>query len=335
MSVTIGLNAATMIGTWLFLYPLAAGIATFFSLRSVAEGKHYYSMVGATQTSSQLLFSAPGAFLFTRGGATVLETIAPPRGWLVLMWIGLRPKALGLSLLAGLVVFILRTFASHAATSYLSVFWALMIGLVMFIFLPLLCREISRTLMVKKTDDQMLRSNQLPIRMLGVWAYFILDTLFLVIGITLGGSLGLMPGVGPILWGTFYVFMLLGANMIVIHLLRWIPGSVMLPAVVAIDVSPLNTTTDVLKQADYHARTRPWTFFGAMIVGLLFSLVPSAVLGICLFSYAAASGMTEVYHWWPAQLGMWCVLGLVGLGVAVALTNAYLIVKRAADSAAS
>jgi len=327
VGIIVALNTATMIGTWLFLYPLATGVAAFFSLRRATEGKDYHSMAGTMQRSPQPLFSAPGAFLFTRGGASVLEAISPPRGWLALMWVGFRPKALGLSLLAVLAVFILMTVSSHTATSYRPIFWGLAAGLVMFVFLPLMCRETGQTLMVRRTNNQMVRPNQLPIRMLGAWAYFVLNIVFIAIGIGLGGSLGLIPKAGPILWGTFYVFMLLGANMIVVHLLRWILGSVMLPAVVATDIGPLDTATDVLKQTDYYAGARPWAFLGALVVGLLFSLAPSVVIGTCIFGYEAAYGLTEGYHWW-VTLCMWCVLGLVGLGVAVALTNAYLTVKR-------
>lgn len=341
VAVIVLLNTVTTLGIWLFLYPLASGICSFFLLRYGAEGKDYHRIGGATQTSSQSSFSVPGTFMFTSGGASALSSLSPPRGWLALAWSGIRPSVLILSLLfAATILVVLRI-----STDWKYLFGGISAVVLPSLFLPIICREIALSLGERQYNNSRLPSNLLPFRTIAIWLLFIADTAFIVIGVFLGGSLGLIPLVGPIMWGLFYLFMLLGANNIVISIVRWIPGSIILPAVVANDAEWSDKASDILKKTDYYTASAPWTFLGAILAGLPFSLLPALVAIVVFFSleilYAPVPGQRwlQAFHYilgnipfkdtfiWPL-LGIWFVWGMILLGISVALTNAYLIIRQ-------
>lgn len=335
--VVVVVNSLVIAGMWFFLYPLAAGVCIFFSLRCAAERVAYRSSGQIQQGATSSLFSAPGTFLFARGGTSALETLKPPRGWLPLVWIGVTPRLLALALLSLLLAGGVAALAwssggdsLHGPGILIAAVIAALVG-----GCPLLCRFIGIRLRAggRAADQRLLKDKLLPLFALGTLAVVLLNAILLLIGVALGGALGLIPGAGPIVWAFLYPLILPGANRLVISLVSWLPGVLLLPAVVATDIGPAARFSDVQQQTEYYARTSPWVFLGSLIAGLPLATLPSlaaaALGGGCLLwqrAHPATSGLTV----FVAGLAFAAASILAVVGLAAAITNAYMVVRRVA-----
>lgn len=346
VGLTVNLITATMLGTLLLLYPLAAGVCTFFSLRQGAEGKDYHSAATASQASAQTLIATPGSVLFGSGGASVLKMFSPPKGWLSLAWVGLTPVSLILISLGVVVLVCSIKVVSNFTSDWKYVLWLACATCAFSFSLPLACRTIAQSLTGKKSNRPMLPNSLLPWRMAVTWLIVFCTTLLGTLFLCIGGTIGLIPWVGPILWGIFYPVLLLCAyGFIVMPMVQWIPGSLILPAVVATDIGPKGRATDVLLQTQYYTKTSPWTFIGTMAAGLPFALMSAFLAIIILILLELNSASLPGQRWletlqfifsasaynsrmlWPL-LSMWVVLTLILTGGVTALTNAYLIIRQ-------
>jgi hypothetical protein len=330
------LNSLVMAGMWLFLYPLAAGVCAFHSLRRAAEGVDYRASVHGQQGATTSLLSPPGTFLFSRGGASALETFKPPRGWLALMWIGFRPRTLFISFLVTMAVGLVGILAvalgdaasGFRATEQLSAWYGIGLLTALGLCSPLLCRDISLRLrkLNPKSQQRLLKASRLPFYALATWGLFILNMALLALALVLAGTVGLIPHAGPIVWALLYPLMLPGANILVISALRWIPASLILPAVAATDIGPSGTVTDVYRQTEYYATASPWALLGAILTSLPFALAPALAMAVLFACATARSGSGPALAVGVPALIAAEVLAVVGL--VVTITNAYLIVRQ-------
>jgi len=330
------LNSLVIAGMWLFLYPLAVGVCAFHSLRRAAEGTDYRASLDMQQGTSTPLLSPPGTFLFSRGGASALESFLPPRGWLALTWIGFHPRTLLVSFLMTMAVGLVGTLAiavgdgarGFRATEQLSVWYGIGALLALALCSPVLCRDISLRLRKKnpESSQRLLKASRLPFFALAASGLFFLDMALLALALVLAGTVGLVPRAGPILWTLLYPLMLPGANLLVIRALRWVPASLILPAVTATDIGPSGAVSDVYRQAEYYAASSPWAILGAFLTSLPFAVAPAlAMSALCAWAMATAESGPALAVRVPAFAAA-AVLGVLGL--VVAITNAYLIVRQ-------
>jgi hypothetical protein len=340
------LITATILGTLLLLYPLAAGICTFFSLRQGAEGKDYHSAATISQASAQAFIATPGSVLFGSGGASVLKMFSPPRGWLSLAWVGFTPLSLILISLGVVFLSCSIKVVSNFTSNWKYFLWIACAACSFSFSLPLACRNIAQSLTGKRPNRPMLPNSLLPWRMVMAWLIIFSITILGTLLLCIGGTIELIPWVGPILWGIFYPALLLCAyGFIVMPIVQWIPGSLILPAVVATDIGPKGRATDVLLQTQYYTKTAPWTFIGTMAAGLPFALMSAFLAVIILILLELNSASIQGQRWlealqfifsasayksrmlWPL-LSIWVVLTLILTGGVTALTNAYMIIRQ-------
>jgi hypothetical protein len=336
------INSLVIVGIWLFLYPLAAGVCLFFSIRRAAEGTKYRVATDMQKGTPTSLFSAPGTFLFTRGGSSALESLKPPRGWIALTWIGFNPRILAFSSLAFLVaglVGIVGVSVADMGTRFLSADSSKMFGYGIALLAALTltlapaCREISLKLrrLEMKAQPRVLKTALLPYYALGAWVLCLVNLLLFVGALALGASVALVPGGGPVLFALLYPLMLPGANLIVASTVRWVPSVFLLPAVVATDIGPSGRVSDVLRQTEHYAATSSWATLGALLTSLPFSLAPAAALltlSAWLLPWNNSPNPEVGSHEAIGILVLIVGLFLTVVGLAVAMTNGYLIVRQ-------
>jgi hypothetical protein len=347
VGLIVVLITCSALGTWLMVYPLATGVATFFVLREASEGTRYQTAAGATQGAGSQ-FAMPGAFLFRSGSVSALSALKPPRGWLALCWLPVMPRTLVPAMLAGMFMIVLCLLVSDKAEWWRPASYGGAIVFFMVVFLPHLCRSVARKL--APTKKALVTDAMLPIRVGGAWLWLLLNSGLVVAAIGLGGSLGIIPVIGPVVWGVTYLFMLFGASVLISSLMRWVPGSMIVSAVAACDLPPAARAADGLRQTDYYSGAAPWTFLGAMLVGLPCALMPAAVvaiagyLGCCHLLPTLGNQIHDLVnslagltphgaHLGGASFGgalvaLGGIAGLILSGVAASLTNAYLIVRQ-------
>lgn len=320
------LSSAVQIGMLFFLYPLATGICTFFVLRKSAEGTAYQSSKDTGPGAAKTIFAAPGSFVFAAGGATALSSLSPRQGWLSLLWLGLKPKPLLLSMLGSGILIGSLAAAARMTPGLGTLTFSFGALVVVAGILPLVCSAVAPSI-EEDLEGRTRTTMAVVYRSFGAWLLFFLNTALLCVAVAIGGALGLVPAVGPILWGVCYLFLVLGANGIAVSIVFWIPGMFILPPMVAVGTDSDDTVFGVHKAVYNYAGTVPWTFLGAFGTGLLFSCVPA---------FLAAIGFYGIFSLWGASLNaVWClpatvmvVLSLVLSSFGVALTSAFATVKN-------
>ncbi|MEK7753641.1 MAG: hypothetical protein AAB654_17085 [Acidobacteriota bacterium] len=312
VGTAILLVGTALLGVWLFLFPLAAGTCAFFMLRCAVEQKDYRHSGASRPVTKRTSADISGAMIFSPQGESMLDNLEPPRGWLPLAYLTLRPIPLLISSSAVTIVVTLLQLGAAGP-------WpAVAVAAVLVTCFPFLCRPIARILAGKPRGDE-LRSGLMPVRMVGAWLHILLAMTLMTVAIGIGGSLGLIPWAGPPLWGVFYLAMVLGACWLAHQVILWVPGSLMLAPMVAFDVEPSAGAGDVLRQAGRVGARATWTFLGAVAVGLVFALLPALV---------CAAVVDLMDRWSPTTLIL--ASGLALLGFATAVTNAYLTIRKSA-----
>jgi hypothetical protein len=117
-----------------------------------------------------------------------------------------------------------------------------------------------------------------------------------------------------------------------------------LPAVAANEIGPRGRASDALRQVGYYAEATPGSFLLALVAGLPFTLLPAVLVsGICAltlphplptdlnwsraFQYLFGKASYDASLRGPL-IGMGCCLSLLFVGIAAAVTNAYLVVRQ-------
>jgi len=320
--VLIATTSATVLGAWFFLFPLAAGVAMFFVLRHSAEGVDFRQPIRAdtSQDSSQQLFSAPGTFLFGGGGASAMEVLHPPAGWPALFDITTYYNVWPI-MLAAVIIAVLGGRIIAFMPSGLS------FGLAFAIVAPAVAGRATNRLYQRIWKQKQTLSNpsftQTGGKLLLSWLFFASNILLVTVGIALVGLLGSIPVLGPIIWGGLYLFLLYGANLIVIWLVRWVPTSLFLIPAIGIKPDTAESISKTMSRAEHYAISAPWAMFSSILWGLPFALLPAGLAYLLFGIYGAVYGWSSNILFFR-NLSVWTLLLT---GVVVAITNSYIILR--------
>jgi hypothetical protein len=334
------------LGQLMILFPLAGGVCSFFLLRHAGGGPPFRATGGTSQAAGRSHLAAIGGALFGVGGAMAFSELSPPRGWLPLAWVGLKPVPLivglasGFGLLAALTAG--RQELGNPGISWMP--WMVLI-FILLIILPLLCRLVSESLH-GPSSRRALSPWLFPVGVARTWGRVAVEFCLALMAVGLGVLLGLIPWLGPILFGVFFLPTLFGAAYAVRRAFFWMPGCLMVYPVLACEMGEGARAGDVLKQTDYYCAEAPWTFLGACAAGLPLALLPSAAAALIFSLVDRGLGRGSGANWysllwtilgdspgapvsWMIVLEAGCVLGLAIVGAATALTNAYLTLRPA------
>ena len=329
--VGIGLFAvfvtALVLGIQLIMYPLAIGVGTYFTLRQGVSGKAHGFAARAAGDGSGSLLSGQGAIMFGSGGESALSSVSPPRGWMSLAWAGLRPAPLFTSLLIGLLAAVLFVTPQYSAPGWA---WIGLLGvtfLAMAALAPIACRGIGTWLHRAPVRTSSRKPTELSRLLLGGLGVLIASVAAVAVVAALGTSLGLIPTVGPILLACVCPLMMWGAFTVLLGILNgWLLGSIMLPAIVAVDVGPSDKSREVADKVDTEATAGSWGFLVAMLAGIPFAMLPAIVVALvfAILRFAAILPSDAVFLF----VGVWGIAGLGYLGLATTVTNAYMSVPH-------
>ena len=299
-----------LLGIWFIFYPLASGVCAFFSLRFAAEGIEY------RWKNSGPEFSGP----LPTGRESSLGQHAPPRGWWALAMGSLRPSSMALSFLVGCPAVWLIGQSSFqpraAAVAVILVGVAWMFG------------GASRFLTPENSRIKLVSIYKIPVRAAAVFSHSLWDIGMPALTIAVGSCILLNPW-GPVIWGISYPLLMAATFMLVARSLVWGCSAMMLFPVIATEFAPGSCTKDLKARTFGYLSHTLWQFLGAATIGMLFALFPAGILAASLY-------VTDSLHW-ADDIGMvsWRIpiaglfLGLILSGIALALTNAYLMVCKA------
>jgi hypothetical protein len=202
--------------------------------------------------------------------------------------------------------------------------------------LMFLCWSVGATLIGTKPEVGHLFA--IPFRIVGVLVRALFEISVVITLLMSVALLIMIPKAGVYVWVVASLPLIFGAVFLAWLILMWAPGIVLLIPVVAVERNGgVNGSLLLTRECSTQA---PWTFLGATVTGLLFSLIPAEIMVGLGFAGDWLRGW-PVQHWYSAfingqplsaQSG-WTVvcgtlfLGLVLLAIATALTNAFLTIR--------
>ncbi|MEK7752913.1 MAG: NBR1-Ig-like domain-containing protein [Acidobacteriota bacterium] len=309
----------------LVLFPLSSGAWLFCLLHSNGPAEQREPAAVDSTTGGGARLTRWGRVLFAPGAPTALAHLKPPRGWAPLALLGLRPRLVLIAGPTGCLLLVLANKYSHWATVAPAM-----------VVLAVLCRQVGRLLAPGSARTS---AWFVPLHMIAGFLYLIVLLATFSTPAAIGTCLGLISGTGPILWSAMLLF---SVPFLAVGLALLIAGAAFALALFpAAAMLPPSEKDPFLVDKLEAVLVAPWGFTGAVLAGLPWAMLPALVAAGLAFATnrhccdalaALWAGRSAGSFKWLQHLASGTVLGLALLGLAIALTNAYLAaVRESAD----